>query len=205
MSVRVQIAIAEPSVIIRSGIISVLKRLPTLNINIFEVTDISYINTQLCKWKPDILIVNPSFPGAFPLSNLKNDLPCKGLKFVAIHSSLIDPSILKAYDETISIHDTAEQIQDKLTTLCSLDDEPPEGNKQELSAREKEIIVCVVKGMINKQIAEHLCLSTHTVITHRRNIANKLQIHSPAGLTIYAIVNKLVELNDVKDLGVVQK
>ena len=56
----------------------------------------------------------------------------------------------------------------------------------------------VQKGMTNKEIAESLCLSIHTVITHRRNIARKLQIHSPAGLTIYAIVNKLVELNDIK-------
>ncbi len=68
-----------------------------------------------------------------------------------------------------------------------------------LSQREKEIIVCVVKGMTNKQIAEQLFISTHTVITHRRNIASKLQIHSPAGLTIYAIVHKLVELEEVKE------
>lgn len=76
----------------------------------------------------------------------------------------------------------------------------PEGRKQEqLSAREKEIIGCVVKGLTNKQIADVLCISTHTVITHRRNIASKLQIHSAAGLTIYAIVNKLVELSEIKD------
>lgn len=74
------------------------------------------------------------------------------------------------------------------------------GERQEpLSAREREIIVCVVKGMTNKQIADVLCISTHTVITHRRNIAAKLQIHSAAGLTIYAIVNKLVELSEIKD------
>ena len=68
-----------------------------------------------------------------------------------------------------------------------------------LSTREKEIIVCVVKGMTNKQIADALCISAHTVITHRRNIASKLQIHSAAGLTIYAIVNKLVELSEIKE------
>lgn len=72
--------------------------------------------------------------------------------------------------------------------------------KQEtLSAREREIIVCVVKGMTNKQIADCLCISAHTVITHRRNIAAKLQIHSAAGLTIYAIVNKLVDLSEIKE------
>ena len=67
-----------------------------------------------------------------------------------------------------------------------------------LSQREKEIIACVVKGMTNKETADTLCLSIHTVITHRRNIARKLQIHSPAGLTIYAIVNKLVEISEIK-------
>ncbi len=71
--------------------------------------------------------------------------------------------------------------------------------QEPLSVREREIIVCVVKGMTNKQIADALCISAHTVITHRRNIASKLQIHSPAGLTIYAIVNKLVDLSEIKE------
>ena len=66
-----------------------------------------------------------------------------------------------------------------------------------LSDREKEVIVSLVQGMSNKEIANHLCISTNTVITHRRNIARKLQIHSPAGLTIYAIVNNLVDISSV--------
>jgi len=45
---------------------------------------------------------------------------------------------------------------------------------------------------------DRLCISVNTVITHRRNIARKLQIHSPAGLTIYAIVNGLVDISSVK-------
>ena len=73
-----------------------------------------------------------------------------------------------------------------------------EEGQEALSQREKEITSCVVKGLTNKEIADALCLSIHTVITHRRNIARKLQIHSPAGLTIYAIVNKLVELSEIK-------
>lgn len=56
----------------------------------------------------------------------------------------------------------------------------------------------VVQGMTNKEIAEHLFISINTVITHRRNIARKLQIHSPAGLTIYAIVNHWVDISSVK-------
>ena len=67
-----------------------------------------------------------------------------------------------------------------------------------LSDREKDVIISLVQGMSNKEIADHLCISVNTVITHRRNIARKLQIHSPAGLTIYAIVNNLVDISAVK-------
>lgn len=69
---------------------------------------------------------------------------------------------------------------------------------EELSEREREIVICVAKGLANKEIADSLCLSINTVTTHRRNIARKLSIHSSAGITIYAIVNKLVKLEDVK-------
>ena len=71
-------------------------------------------------------------------------------------------------------------------------------NPEALSDREKDVIISLVQGMSNKEIADHLCISTNTVITHRRNIARKLQIHSPAGLTIYAIVNGLVDISSVK-------
>ena len=67
-----------------------------------------------------------------------------------------------------------------------------------LSNREKDVIIALVQGMANKEIASHLNISINTVITHRRNIARKLQIHSPAGLTIYAIVNGLIDINAVK-------
>ena len=67
-----------------------------------------------------------------------------------------------------------------------------------LSDREKDVVIGVVQGLLNKEIADHLCISVNTVITHRRNIARKLQIHSPAGLTIYAIVNGLVDISSVK-------
>ena len=71
-------------------------------------------------------------------------------------------------------------------------------NSEALSDRERDVIIGVVQGLQNKEIADHLCISVNTVITHRRNIARKLQIHSPAGLTIYAIVNGLVDISSVK-------
>ena len=67
-----------------------------------------------------------------------------------------------------------------------------------LSDRERDVVIALVQGMTNKEIADHLNIATNTVITHRRNIAKKLQIHSPAGLTIYAIVNNLVDISSVK-------
>lgn len=66
-------------------------------------------------------------------------------------------------------------------------------SNESLSEREKEIIVCLVQGMSNKEIASQLFISVNTVITHRRNIARKLQIRSLAGLTIYAIANNLID------------
>ena len=69
---------------------------------------------------------------------------------------------------------------------------------EELSEREKDVLAQVVRGLSNKEIANVLFISTHTVISHRKNIARKLNIHSTAGLTIYAIVNKLVDLNSLE-------
>lgn len=69
-----------------------------------------------------------------------------------------------------------------------------------MTQREKEIICCVAKGMANKEIADKLCLSIHTVTTYRRNISAKLHIHSSAGLTVFAILNNLIDINDVNPL-----
>ena len=92
-----------------------------------------------------------------------------------------------------------EELKTRQTQSLSKEEEPTETDKPEtLSQREKEIVSCVAKGLTNKEIAEVLFLSVHTVATHRRNISSKLQIHTPAGLTIYAIINKLVKLEDIK-------
>lgn len=69
---------------------------------------------------------------------------------------------------------------------------------EQLSEREKDVVVCVVQGLTNKEIADKLFIAPNTVITHRRNISRKLQIHSTAGLTIYAIVNHLVDISSVE-------
>lgn len=124
------------------------------------------------------------------------------MKYFALVYTALDPVWLKFYDDQISIYDSLDELKHKLERLNPEETNRNEENEeqQSLSTREKEMVVCVVKGMINREIAGELYLSTHTVITHRRNIARKLQIHSASGLTIYAIVNKLVELKEIRNL-----
>lgn len=100
-----------------------------------------------------------------------------------------------------AVHHLEEECLRKAETEQAAEEEagPAENaNVGGLSDREREVIVCVVKGMSNKEIAEQLFISVNTVMTHRRNISRKLQIHSPAGLTIYAIVNGLIALDEIK-------
>lgn len=199
-NVSVKIAVAETSVIIRSGLTTVLKRLPNLNVMPIEVSSPESLQSYIHLHTPDILIVNPAFGGWFDLPAFKAENGKVETKYLALVCSVIDSNSLKEYDDHLSICDAPETIATKINQLlCTDEEEEKESEQETLSQREKEIITCVVKGMTNKAIADQLYLSIHTVITHRRNIARKLQIHSPAGLTIYAIVNKLVELQDIKD------
>ena len=198
-----KIVVADTSVIIRSGVSAVLKRIPNLDVHPVEVTSTEALGNYANLHRPDMVIINPAFDGWFNLPAFKGQHPrLEAVKYVALLSSVTNNNVLKEYDERFSICDDLDIIAAKLNGLMRTDEESDEEKENEadtLSQREKEIVTCIVKGMTNKAIAEQLFLSIHTVITHRRNIARKLQIHSSAGLTIYAIVNKLVELSDIKE------
>ena len=202
-NLSLKIVVAETSVIIRSGVSAVLRRIPNLDIHPVEVNSAEGLGHYANLHQPDIIIINPAFDGWFNLSAFKAEHPrLTGVKYIALLSLVTNNNVLKEYDERFSICDDLDVITAKLNSLLRSDEDVEEEKDNEsdtLSQREKEIVTCVVKGMTNKAIAEKLFLSIHTVITHRRNIARKLQIHSPAGLTIYAIVNKLVELSDIKE------
>ncbi|MDR1585306.1 MAG: LuxR C-terminal-related transcriptional regulator [Prevotellaceae bacterium] len=194
----IKIVVTESSAIIRSGLISVLKRMPKVKVFPVENASLDSVSHYLSLHSPDIFIVNPTYWGCLDLNKLKEEHDLPKLRCVALLYSPVDELILKQYDEVINIFDSQEQIGDKVERLAKI---AIAGERQEtdiLSVREKEIISCVVKGLTNKEIANTLFLSTHTVITHRRNIARKLEIHSTAGLTVYAIANKLIEIEDIK-------
>jgi len=99
-----------------------------------------------------------------------------------------------------AVENLEKRLRSKLAVMDSPDDnknEESDPQLESLSDREKDIIRFVALGMANKEIADRLCLSIHTVTTHRRNLSAKLGIHSPAGLTIFAILHHLVDLKDV--------
>lgn len=194
---NILVAVAETSVIVRSGLVTVLKRLPDLNVQTVEVTSQEGLRHCMEAHSPQLLIINPQFEGWFDVEAFRECYQSLDIKLVALLSSFVDSNRLKGYDESINLFEDIESLEKKISVLMNFTDDE-DADQDALSQREKEIICCVVRGMTNKEIAEKLFISVHTVITHRRNITRKLQIHSAAGLTIYAIVNKLVELSEVK-------
>jgi len=199
MTSNLKIAIAEPSLLLRSGLEAQLKRLTGFKIQLIEILTAESLLESLRMHKPDLLIINPSLPGSFSPQQIKEECGRNDMKCIAILYNMIDPALTRSYDEQISIFDGLTELKSKLEGMLAneVQKDPESEDAQTLSTREKEIVVCVVKGMTNREIADQLFLSTHTVITHRRNIARKLQIHSASGLTVYAIVNKLVSLEDI--------
>ena len=197
MKNTVRIIIAASSVIIRGGLDGVLKHIPMLTTDIIGVSTVGMLNESIGIHRPDIIIANPYFDnGKLNIQQIKSS---HDIKCIALQLNLTDRATLSQYDGTISIYDDEHAIDNTITSILNIDTET--NTKEPLSQREKEIIIGVVKGLTNKEIAENLYISVHTVITHRRNIARKLEIHSPAGLTIYAIVNKLVEIKDIQMNG----
>ncbi|MDR1557744.1 MAG: LuxR C-terminal-related transcriptional regulator [Tannerellaceae bacterium] len=199
MNINLKIAVAEASSIVRSGVEMQMKRISGFRFQLIEITRSELVHEAIRTHKPDILIINPSMIVGFTLQQLKDECGCPAMKNIALLYNLADKSVLRPFDEQINIYDTNDEIRQKLEQLYAeeMQDITENDEQQILSPREKEIVVCVVKGMTNRAIADRLFLSTHTVITHRRNIARKLQIHSASGLTVYAIVNKLIELKEV--------
>lgn len=121
----------------------------------------------------------------FDIINCEADL----ISHCEVEDKILVPAVKRA--EAAAVHRATEARQELQAQQSS---DEGEGI---LGKREKEIVVCIAKGMSNKEIADRLCISVHTVTTHRRNICSKLEIHSPAGLTIYAILNGLIDPKDI--------
>lgn len=119
----------------------------------------------------------------FDIINCEQDL----MSHCRVEDALLVPAVRKLESAT------AQRVEQP----CGADAPKEECEQAAISARERDIIEAVARGLSNKEIADRLCISVNTVTTHRRNIAQKLNIHSPAGITIYAVLNGIVKIEEL--------
>lgn len=110
-----------------------------------------------------------------------------------VEDDLFIPAVEK-YEKNVS------KVRHKDTAEVAVDESLDEKGDIRLTPRERDIICSIARGMSNKEIADKLCLSVHTVSTHRRNICAKLDIHSASGITIFALLHGLISIDEGKKL-----
>lgn len=191
--------IVTPSVLIARGLEAIFSTLGEFRVQGI-ITDLSgAADTRLRTIDADVIVIDPSVLDLGTRGKVRQILPdSSDAALIALRATFLSDEEVKQYDETINLYDSPVTIVKRLrSAVASLDDKPKfEG--EELSAREKEILVCVAKGMLNKEIADYFNLSIYTVITHRKNITRKTGIKSVAGLTVYALLNKLIDTDNIE-------
>ena len=199
MEGRKTVALIVPSEIMERGLESILE-----GSHVFSVEEIFHdyskmVETRLRSLDPDVVIIDPLVLDFSNRKNGRNMLAdvCDSI-VIALDSSAISDDVLRQYDGSVSIFDRSDAIIRKLQSAMDSKQTDPVSDGGELSAREKEILVCVAKGMLNKEIADKLNLSIYTVITHRKNITRKTGIKTVAGLTVYALLNGLIDMSSVQ-------
>lgn len=187
------VALLIPSPIVSTGVKVILRKISDMDFTILELS--GDVAAEIEMRKPSLVLIDPVADKGDWCADFKANNPMSRVVGV-VHSSL--PSVVqKNLDDNFSIYDSEEVIIE--TVKKNIIQDEGDGKGKDLSPREKEVIVGIVKGLSNKEIASEMNVSVNTVMTHRRNIASKLHIHTPAGLTIYAIVSNLVKLEDIKD------
>ncbi len=193
-----KIAIADPSVIVLSGLSALLRDLPEYEV-VLQSDDMHTVMTRLRILRPDVLIINPSmidYSKRRMVRSLFEDLP--DLRVVALVSSFFDSQMLRQFQGVVEITDDLQRIKSTLNqVVAQLNAEDSDMDSSVLSDREKDVLICLAKGMKNNEIADNLNISTYTVITHRKNIVRKTGIKSVSALTVYAILNNLLEQKDI--------
>ena len=186
---KTRVLIIEPSEVIVEGLSSLLgaqtrfKVLPPLY-------GLEGLAERLVTGKPDVIVLNPTLSSQ--PAQLLGDHPTP---VVALVYQYVEPLVLKRYDGVIDIRDARGAIADALVKAVQSTEHETSGSSgsYELSKRETDVLVQVARGMTNKEIADALNVSIHTVISHRKNIMHKTGIKSVAGLTVYAILHNLID------------
>ncbi len=191
-----RILIVVPSAIAAKGLEQVFNDLGE-----FEVCAILRdINGQeLRSMAPDVVIVDPEIFDYASRSSVKARLAeYSDAPVIAFAIAPLDEDQQRQYDGIIGLMDTPPSIIKKVRAALEDRTDAPRSEGEELSQREKEILICVAKGMLNKEIADQYNISIYTVITHRKNITRKTGIKTVAGLTVYALLNNLIDMNSVE-------
>lgn len=199
MEDRKTIVLVVPSEIVARGLKVILE--DTQDYRVEEIFhDLSKpVEARLRILDPDVVLIDPCVLDFKSRKEGRNKLAdiCDSI-VIALDGSDLTDDVLRQYDGSVSIYDSREEISRKLHSAMDARQAEPASDGGELSAREKEILVCVAKGMLNKEIADKLNLSIYTVITHRKNITRKTGIKTVAGLTVYALLNGLIDMSSVQ-------
>lgn len=189
---RKRILVVTPSSVLSKGLEGVLAERGEFDVA--EVlSDLSRVSGTLLR-NMDVVVLDPQVLDYSDRQNVRALLPeCGGV--VALRTVFADDELYRQFDDTIGLYDTPVTIVHKLRKAAGAQKETQAADSSELSAREKEILVCVAQGMLNKEIADRFNLSVYTVISHRKNITRKTGIKTVAGLTVYALLNNLIEPN----------
>lgn len=193
-----KIIIVEISPVISSGLSSFFNDMSQMTVA-SVVDNIEDLQDKMIIHNPDVLIINPMMLGYTInnfFKNLNQNYP--NIISIALVTSYIDKNILKYFKDVIELNDNKQKVVNKILNLLNSNDESSSQNESvDLSNREEDVLVCVAKGMTNKEISDMLNISVHTVITHRKNIVRKTGIKSVAGLTVYALLNNLLEESEI--------
>ena len=197
MATKIKILLIENSPILIEGTSNILRSLGNIEIS-KVVPNCDKALTLLTGYAPSIIIADTRLVG-YQTSQFINTCKEKNtsIAIVALQTNFISQEQLDLFDGTISIEDNIQSIQSKLKTVLSPETEKEGNDNFDLSIREKEVLVAVAKGKTNKEIADELNISIHTVMTHRKNITGKTGIKSISGLTVYALINNLVKQEEV--------
>ena len=192
-----RIIICEPSEIVANGISETINGMAGFAV-VQRVDTPDRLSEKILAVDANILIVNPILLG-FSERNLPSQLikEYPHLTVIAMVTTYMEEQVLKQYNGIIELNDSKLKIINKLNQIVQTDDKTEKNDDVELSKREIDVLVAVAKGMMNKEIADRMNISIHTVISHRKNITRKTGIKSVSGLTVYALLNNLIDETEV--------
>lgn len=196
---RKKVALLLPSVLVARGFESVFADLGEFRVSgvLSDLGNAAEVRMKL--EGADVIVVDPVVFEYALRGNVRSVISqYSDAAVVGLQSISMSDEAWKQYDEVVNIYDAPPVIIRKLRSALSSRTELPKLEGEELSAREKEILVCVAKGMLNKEIADHFNISIYTVITHRKNITRKTGIRTVAGLTVYALLNNLIDYSAIE-------